>query len=100
VTTLFQFNTSAIGVLSADGFEDRLEDVLNDVRAEIEDELAKRSPDDTYDVGWEKPGIAVTLTPEQFDREYGVPPKTMNPVVRLSLMAAAGSLHNKLVLHE
>lgn len=98
--SLFNFNSSAVDSVSREGFEDRLLDLGEDIEDAIRDALLKRAPGEDYDISWDENGIAIYLTDEQFDMEYGTPFKPFTPAVRSALVSAGATIQKQLVLHE
>jgi hypothetical protein len=100
VSTLFEFNTSAIDLLSGSGITAQLDDARNRIEREIRDELAARSPGVDYDLSWEGDQIVVALNEEQAGGEFGGPTQALNPAVRTSLLAAVENLRSRLVIRD
>ncbi len=98
MTTLFQFNTSAIDQLSGSGLMGMLEDAFATIENEVREELEARSPGVEYDISWAGDQLVVSMDEGQAASEYGLPGTPVSPAVRTSLLAASESLRSRLVL--
>lgn len=98
MTTLFQFNTSAIELLSGGRLMGMLEDAFTTIENEVREELEARSPGVEYDISWDGDQLVVAMDAEQAASEYGMPGTPVSPAVRTSLLAASESLRSRLVL--
>ena len=98
MSTLFQFNTSAVDLLSGSGLRGMVEDAYAMVEAEVREQLEARSPGVDYDISWEGDRLVVAMDAEQAASEFGLPGQPINPTVRTSLLASAESLRSRLVI--
>lgn len=100
MTTLYQFNSAAVDVLSGTGFKDRLDDLIENIDAEVRGALAERAPNEIYGISWDENGMVISLSESQMEREYGIPGTPLNPAVRTALMSAAQALRSELAIRE
>ena len=100
MTALFQFNAAALDRLSADGFDDRILALGDEIEQEIRETLDKRAPGESYEISWDNGGIVVSLSETQMQSEYGTPDHPFDPAVRTALVSAVESLRQRLVLRE